>query len=319
MEKRKVITILVSALLSVSIITASCFIAQLRRKEDLREHKEETHSMLIEINPQVKVVFKEEYSICKDKKGKDKICGKHIYTVTNFELVNDDAKTYYSNLDLKDKDLYQVILSLVETAKANKISFKKVSITTDSDSITKDNVMSYLKYYSKDKIDYVLAINYENKVDEQAVSKEEESSKTTYQVTFNSDGGTAIDSQTIEDGQKVNRPADPVRDGYKFIEWQLNGVAFDFNTEIKENITLEAMWQRVKTNTTVNQNQPSGNVNNNGGSSDKDVPSQPEASQSPSPAGGEATQSPEPDTSPQAPTPSSPEPNASPSPATPTE
>ena len=43
-------------------------------------------------------------------------------------------------------------------------------------------------------------------------------------------------------GLTVNRPTNPTKDGHVFKEWQLNNTAFDFNTPITENITLNAIW-----------------------------------------------------------------------------
>ena len=60
-----------------------------------------------------------------------------------------------------------------------------------------------------------------------------------YTVTF-TDG---VESQSVVEGEKVNRPTNPKKDGYTFIEWQLDGQTFDFNTPIKSNINLTAYWK----------------------------------------------------------------------------
>ena len=44
-------------------------------------------------------------------------------------------------------------------------------------------------------------------------------------VTFDSNGGGEVKSQTIQQGQQVQRPADPVKEGYTFIGWYA-GVEF---------------------------------------------------------------------------------------------
>lgn len=63
-----------------------------------------------------------------------------------------------------------------------------------------------------------------------------------YTVTFNSNGGSAVTSQTITEGGKVTRPSNPTRSGYTFAGWMLNGSAYDFNSAVKSNITLVAKW-----------------------------------------------------------------------------
>ena len=70
---------------------------------------------------------------------------------------------------------------------------------------------------------------------------------TTYTVTFDSKGGSAVAAQTIEEGQKATKTADPTKDGYTFKGWTLNGSAYDFSTPVTDNITLVATWQKNST------------------------------------------------------------------------
>jgi uncharacterized repeat protein (TIGR02543 family) len=65
-----------------------------------------------------------------------------------------------------------------------------------------------------------------------------------YLVTFDTDGGSSIPDQNIVEGELVNMPPDPSKDGYKFLEWQLNGLTYDFNAPVYGNITLFALWQQ---------------------------------------------------------------------------
>lgn len=77
-------------------------------------------------------------------------------------------------------------------------------------------------------------------------SEKEESNIKTYTVTFNSDGGSAIDTQKVEEGKKVTIPTIPTKEGYNFVEWTLGGKSFDFDTEITKDITLVAKWEKVE-------------------------------------------------------------------------
>ncbi|MGB5988900.1 MAG: leucine-rich repeat protein, partial [Marinifilaceae bacterium] len=43
--------------------------------------------------------------------------------------------------------------------------------------------------------------------------------------------------------KKLSKPANPTKDNYIFIEWQLNNVAFDFESVITKDITLVAKWE----------------------------------------------------------------------------
>ena len=85
-----------------------------------------------------------------------------------------------------------------------------------------------------------------------------------YTVIFNSNGGSSIASQTVEDGSKITKPATPTRSGYTFVGWTLNGSNYDFNSAVKGNITLVAKWtenQKAKYTVTFNSNGGSGVAN----------------------------------------------------------
>ncbi len=69
-----------------------------------------------------------------------------------------------------------------------------------------------------------------------------------YLVTFNSNGGSIIAPIEIDSKKKVKEPTAPIRDGYTFTGWYLNDQKFDFNSQIKTNITLTAHWKELKEN-----------------------------------------------------------------------
>ena len=79
-----------------------------------------------------------------------------------------------------------------------------------------------------------------------------------YTVTFNSNGGSNVSSQTINYNGKVTKPTNPTKTGHTFKEWQLNGNPYDFNAGVTSNITLTAVW---------NINQYTVTFNSDGGSS----------------------------------------------------
>lgn len=86
---------------------------------------------------------------------------------------------------------------------------------------------------------------------------------TYYTITFNSDGGTAINNKKVKENGSVIKPADPVKEGYTFDGWYLNDEKFDFNTKITSNITLTAKWLSEETQT-GNDNPPSSGNNKPG-------------------------------------------------------
>ncbi len=66
-----------------------------------------------------------------------------------------------------------------------------------------------------------------------------------YTVTFNTDGGTAVDSQTVTHGGTATKPADPTKANHDFAGWfadpALNN-AFDFTMAITGETTVYAKW-----------------------------------------------------------------------------
>ena len=63
-----------------------------------------------------------------------------------------------------------------------------------------------------------------------------------YTVTFNSNGGSSVASQTVSEGSKATQPTTPTRSGYTFKGWTLNGSSYNFNSSVTSNITLVATW-----------------------------------------------------------------------------
>ena len=64
-----------------------------------------------------------------------------------------------------------------------------------------------------------------------------------YTVTFDTDGGSAVDAQTVAYGEKAKTPADPTKTGYTFAGWELGGNAYDFAASVTEDMTLTAKWK----------------------------------------------------------------------------
>ena len=72
--------------------------------------------------------------------------------------------------------------------------------------------------------------------------------KTTYTVTFDTMGGSEVETKEVTKNNLVFKPSDPTRNGYTFGGWYLaDGTAFNFNsTIVTENLTLYALWNLDK-------------------------------------------------------------------------
>ena len=66
-----------------------------------------------------------------------------------------------------------------------------------------------------------------------------------FQVTFDSNGGSAVTSQTVKAGKCASEPATPTKKGFVFDGWYTDAnlsTQFSFDTKIKSDITLYAKW-----------------------------------------------------------------------------
>ena len=62
--------------------------------------------------------------------------------------------------------------------------------------------------------------------------------------------GTDVQSFMVKDGTTVRKPQDPVKVGFTFQEWTLDGAAYDFTATVTKDIVLKAQWEKVDPNMT---------------------------------------------------------------------
>ena len=70
-----------------------------------------------------------------------------------------------------------------------------------------------------------------------------------YTVTYETNGGSTVKAETVEEGKTATKPADPTKEGYKFDGWYADKdlkTAFDFTTAINEDTTVYAKWTEDK-------------------------------------------------------------------------
>lgn len=68
----------------------------------------------------------------------------------------------------------------------------------------------------------------------------------TWTVTFDTAGGSAVNSQTVDNGGVAVAPdPSPTRDDCRFTGWQYDGKSYDFGSKVTGDITLTAQWVRT--------------------------------------------------------------------------
>lgn len=174
-----------------------------------------------------------------DEEGID--CGDYdvfIYNVDEYTKIEDGKTIYYLDAMLfgvNDDDYYYEI--------SEKIGDTYEVLTKDENNLVrvelaKDEERTFVaRYYTLDENNNRIYSEYSNEVVLSGLDVE------TYTVSFDyADGETEVQTQTVISGKTAVEPLLPVREGYTFIEWQLNGEAFDFDTPITESITLVAKY-----------------------------------------------------------------------------
>lgn len=63
-----------------------------------------------------------------------------------------------------------------------------------------------------------------------------------YWMSFDTQGGTPVESRIVFTGQLTVKPEDPVRNGFVFSGWEYNGSAFTFGSPLTSDIILTAKW-----------------------------------------------------------------------------
>ncbi len=66
----------------------------------------------------------------------------------------------------------------------------------------------------------------------------------TYNVSFDTDGGSHIPMQTVKKGDKVNKPSNPTKEEYSFVRWEYQNKEYDFTSSVENDMTLKAIWEK---------------------------------------------------------------------------
>ena len=86
-------------------------------------------------------------------------------------------------------------------------------------------------------------ITYANTTDGEITYTYAYAQKDQFTITFDSDGGSAVQSQQVYEGDFATKPANPTKAGMSFDYWvTADGFAYDFGTPVDADLTLKATW-----------------------------------------------------------------------------
>lgn len=148
------------------------------------------------------------------------------------ESIAIDETTVPDEITIDDFDLSEI-----------KLLVTRVDGSIDSVSLTEDMLSKEALKKLKKSGTHYLYVRYDEKLTILTISLVEKYSNVT--ISFETNGGNKISSQSIEKYTKAFRPINPTKEGYIFSGWYLDKELtkeFLFSTIIYENITLYAKW-----------------------------------------------------------------------------
>ena len=181
-----------------------------------------------------------ECSVC--GKQKEEIISQIVIDTTKAEIVSANGFTFEGNSGTmsvsNDTETYSFINQIQVSNKATWVISKDIygmqTVATKTIPLNIGNNTVYLLVTSGDGNNINL---YTMTVRRRPI----------YTVTFNTDGGTAVVSQQVEEGGFVEKPTSPTKDGYTFERWSYN-----FSMPITKNTVIVAQWNCYTLTTSVN-------------------------------------------------------------------
>lgn len=235
----------------ITIIVVICllgiFLYKNKNTNNKKELKKETYTLYVSINPLVKLVFEETYFECTNDYGEKEICSSIENKVTESELINNDAKDIYKNLDFTNKTYLESIIMIMDKARENSIAFSEINLITDYENIDYNEIKNKIKENPDYTNNFNVFIDIKEYINEEEILEEIKTDVKTYTVTFKDDSNK-IEERIVKENTILGKLEPLKKEGYKFIEWQLNGKKFDPSTKITENITLTAKWEKINKN-----------------------------------------------------------------------
>ena len=211
----------------IVILIIALIIFLLLFNKETKELKENIYtSYLISGNEMLlEIKFKESYYEC-NKRGNVSICSDIAREVTNVDVLID------TDVNLDNLDLENIIINFVNTI-ANDMEINELIISSDykfseefisniEDNLNND-INIYLDY-QENMDDFEVEVNY-------------------YTITFDTDGGSSIDSEVVRENDVISKPDNPTRDGYTFIGWYIGDEEYNFEDLVKSDLTLVAKWE----------------------------------------------------------------------------
>lgn len=214
-------------------------------KKETIEHKTYKYKMFIKTSEVISIDFEASFDECEDSMGKKYACGNYSDRVLTTQLTNLE-NSWFGNIKFEGKSVIEVINIILDTTLKNDYSKNTIKIISNYEFNYKDINDDLKKKFSLNDDFKVIGIT-RNSLDEKAILEElrEGTALNLYKISFDVGGGSPISEQEIVENELLSEPIAPLKEGYEFIEWQVNGFRYDFNTPVTEDLILTASWKEV--------------------------------------------------------------------------
>lgn len=246
---------LILSLVALVILVFAILIYNIYKDSNEKNFMEKEYVVSIINNSkwEANLYLKENYYECW-RPFKRYVCSDKIHEITRIEFKDKDLEEIYKDIDFKGLSLEEALILYFNIENEDRLTIDaNIFSTYNLDKEAEENI---LKSINKEEVE--IEFFYQ----ELSITAGENTNY--YTITFDTDGGTSIDSIVVEDNGILEAPVAPTKEGYTFEYWALDGEEFDFTSPVTEEITLTAIWKENKTSSNNNSsNNTSNNSSNN--------------------------------------------------------
>ena len=238
--------LIVFIIIVILIIALVIFLSLFNRETKELKENNYTSYLISENEALLEIEFKESYYEC-TRMGKVSTCSDVTRKVTNVEVLVD------TDVNLDNLDLENTIINFVNALLDNDVEINDLIITSNYE--FKNEFVTKLK--EKINGDINIYLDYQKNIDNFNTEVNY------YTITFDTAGGSSIDSIVVKENDVITKPDDPTKEGYTFLGWYIDDEEFNFEDLVKSDLTLVAKWEE-------NENSIAGSSSSGGSTTNTD-------------------------------------------------
>jgi len=171
---------------------------------------------------------------------------------TPYDITQDNADIAVAKVTIESTNFGPVLLSILNTQSMARGFVEDVMAELElNDVITSITPIKFQAAVGNTNGSFIFTVTINKGAGYEQISKELElviAAVPSYIVTFNSEGGTTVERQIIQENGLITKPLNPTREGFTFLGWVKDALAsfWDFvNDVVTSNMTLTAVWEAI--------------------------------------------------------------------------